>query len=86
MLKIDRSLYVYKSKRGEQAELNLRNKDICQTRVRYGYRRVHYAPAGMIEHWRELMIAAVTVRSMLGISPSAYADACEVWGKKMRPS
>ena len=40
-LKIDRSLYVYKSKRGEQAELKLRIKDICQTRVRYGYRRVH---------------------------------------------
>ncbi|MFK4064113.1 IS3 family transposase, partial [Brucella anthropi] len=36
-----RSLYVYKSKRGEQAELKLRIKDICQTRVRYGYRRVH---------------------------------------------
>lgn len=41
MLKIDRSLYVYKSKRGEQAELKLRIRDICQTRVRYGYRRVH---------------------------------------------
>ncbi|OWK25881.1 hypothetical protein AJ87_49645, partial [Rhizobium yanglingense] len=34
-------LYVYKSRRGEQAELKLRIKDICQTRVRYGYRRVH---------------------------------------------
>ncbi|MBB4218861.1 hypothetical protein FHT79_006083 [Rhizobium sp. BK212] len=41
MLKIDRSLYVYKSTRGEQAELKLKIKDICQTRVRYGYRRVH---------------------------------------------
>lgn len=41
MLKIDRSLYVYKSKRGEQAELKLRIRDICQIRVRYGYRRVH---------------------------------------------
>lgn len=41
MLKIDRSLYVYKSRRGEQAELKLKIKDICQTRVRYGYRRVH---------------------------------------------
>lgn len=40
-LQIDRSLYVYKSKRGEQADLKLRIKDICQTRVRYGYRRVH---------------------------------------------
>ncbi len=38
---IDRSLYVYKSKRGAQAELTLRIKEICETRVRYGYRRVH---------------------------------------------
>ncbi|MBB2719706.1 UNVERIFIED_ORG: transposase InsO family protein [Rhizobium etli] len=41
MLKIDRSLYVYKSRGGEQAELKLKFKDISQTRVRYGYRRVH---------------------------------------------
>jgi putative transposase len=41
VLKIDRSLYVYKSRRGDQAELKLKIKDICQTRVRYGYRRVH---------------------------------------------
>ncbi|MEA1844063.1 IS3 family transposase, partial [Agrobacterium tumefaciens] len=41
VLKVDRSLYVYKSRRGEQAELKLKIKDICQTRVRYGYRRVH---------------------------------------------
>ncbi|QYA10293.1 hypothetical protein J5285_22195 (plasmid) [Agrobacterium larrymoorei] len=39
VLKVDRSLYVYKSRRGEQAELKLKIKDICQTRVRYGYRR-----------------------------------------------
>ncbi len=41
VLKVDRSLYVYKSRRGEQAELKLKIKDICQTRVRYGDRRVH---------------------------------------------
>jgi putative transposase len=40
-LKIDTSLYHYKSKRGEQAELKQRIKEIAQTRVRYGYRRVH---------------------------------------------
>lgn len=40
-LRIDRSLYVYTSKRGTQAELKQRIKEICQTRVRYGYRRVH---------------------------------------------
>ena len=37
----DTSTYHYKSRRPEQAELELRIKDICQTRVRYGYRRVH---------------------------------------------
>ena len=41
VLQIDRSLYTYKTKRGEQAELELRITDICETRVRYGYRRVH---------------------------------------------
>jgi len=41
VLKIDRSVYVYKSRCGEQAELKLRIQDICQTRVRYGYRRIH---------------------------------------------
>jgi len=40
-LKVDRSLYVYKSKRGGQADLKHRIKEICETRVRYGYRRVH---------------------------------------------
>jgi putative transposase len=40
-LRIDRSLYSYKSRRGEQAALKLRIKQICETRVRYGYRRVH---------------------------------------------
>ena len=40
-LRIDRALYVYKSKRGDQAALKGRIKDICETRVRYGYRRLH---------------------------------------------
>ena len=40
-LRIDRALYIYKSKRGDQAALQHRIKDICETRVRYGYRRIH---------------------------------------------
>jgi putative transposase len=40
-LRIDRALYVYKSRRGDQAALKSRIKDICETRVRSGYRRVH---------------------------------------------
>lgn len=39
-----------------------------------------YGPAGRIESWRDLMSAAVVVRSTLGVSPSAYQEACEVMG------
>lgn len=39
-----------------------------------------YGHAGRIENWRELMSAAVVVRSMLGVSPSAYEQACEIMG------
>jgi replication initiation protein RepC len=39
-----------------------------------------YGPGGSIGNWREMMAAAVVVRSMLGISPSAYQDACEIMG------
>ena len=38
---IDTSTYHYKSRRAGQADLELRIKEICATRVRYGYRRVH---------------------------------------------
>ena len=41
VLRVDRSLYTYKSRRGNQAALKQRIQEICQTRVRYGYRRVH---------------------------------------------
>lgn len=39
-----------------------------------------YGPGGGIAHWRELMTAAVLVRSMLGVSPSAYEEACDAMG------
>lgn len=39
-----------------------------------------YGPGGTIASWRDLMSAAVVVRSMLGVSPSAYEKACEVLG------
>lgn len=41
---------------------------------------VDYGPGGAIANWRELMAAAVVVRSMLGVSPSAYQEACETMG------
>lgn len=39
-----------------------------------------YGPGGAIASWRDLMSAAVVVRSMLGVSPSAYQEACEAMG------
>jgi replication initiation protein RepC len=39
-----------------------------------------YGPGGQIRNWRDLMSAAVVVRSMLGVSPSAYQDACDSLG------
>ncbi|MEI2300530.1 plasmid replication protein RepC [Ensifer sp. MJa1] len=39
-----------------------------------------YRPDGVVSSWRDLMAAAVVVRSMLGVSPSAYQDACEAMG------
>ncbi len=41
VLMVDTSSYHYKSRRPAQAALEQRIKEICQTRVRYGYRRVH---------------------------------------------
>jgi putative transposase len=38
---LDTSTYHYRSRRSGQAELEQRIREICQTRVRYGYRRVH---------------------------------------------
>jgi putative transposase len=40
---MDTSTYHYKSRRPEQVGLEQRIKEICQTRVRYGYRRIHRA-------------------------------------------
>ncbi len=39
-----------------------------------------YGPGGAVSSWRDLMSAAVVVRSMLGVSPSAYQEACETMG------
>lgn len=40
-LRFDTSSYHYKSRRTGQADLELRIREICETRVRYGYRRIH---------------------------------------------
>ena len=41
MLRTDTSTYHYKGKRASQAGLTKRIKEIAETRVRYGYRRIH---------------------------------------------
>ena len=41
VLLVDTSTYHYKSRRSGQAVLEKRIKEICQMRVRFGYRRVH---------------------------------------------
>jgi replication initiation protein RepC len=41
---------------------------------------IMYGPGGGVSSWRDLMGAAVVVRSMLGVSPSAYQQACEILG------
>ncbi|MBD8665897.1 replication initiation protein RepC [Rhizobium sp. CFBP 8752] len=41
---------------------------------------VDYGVGSGVGSWRDLMAAAVVVRSMLGISPSAYQEACEAMG------
>jgi putative transposase len=41
VLQVDTSTYHYKSRRAGQAGLERRIKEMCETRVRYGYRRVH---------------------------------------------
>ena len=40
-LRFDRSSFHYRSRRTDQAAVERRIREICETRVRYGYRRVH---------------------------------------------
>lgn len=40
-LKIDASMCCYKSRRTDPTAVERRIKEICETRVRYGYRRIH---------------------------------------------
>ena len=41
-----------------------------------------YGPGGRIDNWRDLMAAAVVVRTMLGVSPTAYEQACVAMGRE----
>lgn len=41
---------------------------------------LNYGQGGKISSWREFVSAAVVVRSMLGVSPSAFEEACTILG------
>ncbi|OMQ36040.1 plasmid replication protein RepC [Ensifer sp. 1H6] len=41
---------------------------------------VDYGPGGKVQSWRDLMIAAAVVRSMLNVSQGAHDEACRVLG------
>ena len=43
-IRFDTSTYHYKSRRMDQAAVERRIKESAETRVRYGYRRVHVLP------------------------------------------
>jgi putative transposase len=62
---MDTSSYHYKSRRPEQASLEGRIKEICQTRVRYGYRRVHVML--LRQGWRVNLKKAYRIYRELGL-------------------
>ena len=64
-LRFDTSSYHYKSRRAGQAGLELRIKEICETWVRYGYRRVHVLLRR--EGWRVNIKKARRVYNELGL-------------------
>ena len=65
-----------------QGEATLSDKPIPLGLVRQACPSiVAYARDG-IASWADLMAAAVVVRSMLGVSPSAYEEACNTFGQE----
>lgn len=64
-LRFDCSSYHYKSRRPDPAELKRRIKEICETRVRYGYRRVYVVLAR--EGWNVSIRKVYNVYIALGL-------------------
>lgn len=78
----------FEKKQGEKSEPTKRTERKCELEafplsmvLRACPEIRSFGPGGSIGSWREMMSAAVTVRSMLGVSPSAYEEACEVMGQ-----
>lgn len=64
-LRFDCSSYHYKSRRTDPAELKQRIREICETRVRYGYRRVYVLLAR--EGWDVSIKMVYNVYKALGL-------------------
>ena len=75
-----------KKARGRSLSLNLNPRDLHNRRFRLGWSSrpvpdiVDYAKGG-ISNWRDFLATAAVVRSMLGISPSAWEAAQAVMGE-----
>lgn len=64
-LRFDCSSYHYQSRRTDPAALKARIKEICETRVRYGYRRVHVILDR--EGWRHSIKKTYSVYRAMGM-------------------
>lgn len=73
VLEFDTSTYHYKFRRRDQAGIEARIKDICATRVRYGYRRAHV----MLTRERCDINMKVTYRILQGLGPAAQEQDAE---------
>src|SRR6185437_6817270 len=81
-LPVERSTYHYRPRRVEQAELKQRIKEIAETRVRYGYRRIHVLlrregwkvnPKRVCRLYREMDLQLRNKRPKVASKPSCVA-------------
>ena len=89
VLKAERSSYHYKSRRGDQANLKKRIKEIAEVRVRYGYRRIHVllVREGWPVNWKRVRRLyremGLQLRSMSHSTASSERSACRHIGSRV---
>jgi len=71
-LRFDCSTYHYKSRRTDPAALKKRIQEICETRVRYGYRRVHFVLQR--EGWKVNAKKTYRIYKEMGLQPPQAAS------------
>ncbi|KQY45719.1 hypothetical protein ASD32_10935 [Rhizobium sp. Root483D2] len=74
VLKFDISTYHYKFRHAGQAPLERRIKEICEARVRYGYRRVHVHLCR--DGWKINMKKTHRIYSELGVQLPNERNGC----------